>query len=51
MGTFVSSLVLLPIGIFLTWKSTRDSNLFNPDKYLAILKKFTDLRKRDRGTI
>ncbi|MCE5320403.1 MAG: LptF/LptG family permease [Bacteroidales bacterium] len=51
MGTFVSSLVLLPIGIFLTWKSTRDSNLFNPDKYLAILKKITDLRKRNRETI
>jgi lipopolysaccharide export system permease protein len=48
MGTFVSSLVLLPIGIFLTWKSTRDSNLFNPDKYLAIFKKLTDLRKRNR---
>lgn len=51
MGTFVSSLVLLPIGIFLTWKSTRDSNLFNPDKYLAIFKKLTDLRKRNRETL
>ncbi len=50
IGTFISSLVLLPIGIFLTWKSTKDSNLFNPDKYLAIYKKLVGLRKSDKET-
>ncbi|MCI1779503.1 MAG: LptF/LptG family permease [Bacteroidales bacterium] len=39
MGTFASSIVLLPIGIFLTWKSTRDSNLFNAEAYKNFLKK------------
>lgn len=39
MGSLISSVILLPIGIFLTWKSTRDSNLFNPEKYLAFFRK------------
>lgn len=39
-GTFVSSMVLLPIGIFLTWKSTTDSAMFNIDTYFIAIKKF-----------
>jgi len=39
MGSLISSIILLPIGIFLTWKSTQDSNLFNPEKYLAFFRK------------
>lgn len=39
MGTFISGLVLLPIGIFLTYKATTDSALFNKDAYLVLLKK------------
>jgi hypothetical protein len=27
-------LILLPLGIFLTWKATTDSGLFNADAYL-----------------
>lgn len=38
-GTLVSTFVLLPMGIFLTWKSTKDSSLFNIDAYLALFKK------------
>lgn len=38
-GTLISSFVLFPMGVFLTWKSTRDSSLFNIDSYLAIFKK------------
>ncbi len=30
-GAFISTLVLAPIGAFLTWKSTKDSALFNPE--------------------
>jgi lipopolysaccharide export system permease protein len=37
-GTWVSSMVLLPIGIFLTYKATTDSSLFNAEKYKAALK-------------
>lgn len=50
MGSLISSLILLPIGIFLTWKSTRDSNLFNPDKYLAILKKLARIKEKNETT-
>ncbi|MBK8338803.1 MAG: LptF/LptG family permease [Flavobacteriales bacterium] len=32
-GMWVSSLVLLPIGLFLTWKATTDSPLFDRDAY------------------
>ena len=38
-GTLISSLVLLPIGVFLTYKATTDSALFNKDAYLAAIKK------------
>jgi len=30
---------LLPIGVFLTYKATTDSALFNKDAYLVFLKK------------
>lgn len=30
-GAFISAYVLAPIGIFLTWKAIRDSDLFNTD--------------------
>ena len=42
MGAMISSLVLLPLGVFLTWKATTDSNLFNADAYLNAIKKFFD---------
>ena len=33
-GMWMSSMILLPLGIFLTWKATTDSGLFNLDVYL-----------------
>jgi lipopolysaccharide export system permease protein len=33
-GMWMSSLVLLPLGVFLTWKATSDSGIFNADAYL-----------------
>ncbi|MGM9747441.1 MAG: methionyl-tRNA formyltransferase, partial [Candidatus Cryptobacteroides sp.] len=39
IGVFISSLVLLPIGIFLTYKAINDSSLFNIDKVKEILRK------------
>ncbi|MBP5210892.1 MAG: methionyl-tRNA formyltransferase, partial [Bacteroidales bacterium] len=40
IGTFISTAVLMPIGIFLTAKATNDSSLFNIDSYLQSLKNF-----------
>lgn len=38
IGTLISSMVLFPMGVYLTWKSTRDSSIFNPDVYLHFIK-------------
>ena len=32
-GAFISAYVLIPIGIFLTWKAINDSDLFNMDQF------------------
>jgi lipopolysaccharide export system permease protein len=40
---------LLPIGIFLTYKATRDSALFDLDAYLSPLKKLFN-KKSNEGT-
>jgi lipopolysaccharide export system permease protein len=39
LGAWLATLVLLPVGVFLTYKATRDSNLFNNDMYFTFLKK------------
>lgn len=39
-GAFISTMVLLPIGVFLTIKSTKDSALFNTDAYLTAIRRF-----------
>lgn len=39
LGAWISSLVLLPIGILLFWKATTESALFNPEQYKKILKR------------
>ena len=38
-GAIISTMVLLPIGIFLTRKATRDSSLFNADAYVQVVAK------------
>jgi lipopolysaccharide export system permease protein len=38
-GMWLSSMVLLPIGIFLTYKAATDSALFNPEVWLKYLRK------------
>ena len=35
-GMWLSSLVLLPIGVFLTYKAATDATLLNPDQYTKI---------------
>ncbi len=39
-GVWISSFILLPISIYLTWKATNDSNLFNAEWYFMQLKKW-----------
>jgi lipopolysaccharide export system permease protein len=42
-GMWLSSLILLPIGIFLTYTAATDSPLFNPDAWLKILHKLKQI--------
>lgn len=44
-GMWTSTFVLLPIGIFITWKAATDSPLFDRDAYDRILYKLRFLRK------
>ena len=39
-GMWISSLVLLPIGVFLTYKANSDSALFDINRYIEPVKKF-----------
>ncbi len=41
-GMWAASYILLPIGIFLTYKATSDSVIMNIDTYLLFLKKIQD---------
>jgi lipopolysaccharide export system permease protein len=41
-GMWASSYILLPIGVFLTYKATTDSVIMNIDTYLLFLKKIKD---------
>jgi lipopolysaccharide export system permease protein len=41
-GMWAASYILLPIGIFLTYKATTDSVIMNVDTYLIFFKKFKD---------
>lgn len=49
VGTLISSMVLFPIGVYLTWKSTRDSSLFNADAYIMFFNKIIDRINRYKG--
>lgn len=45
LGTWVSTLVLAPIGAFFTYKSNKDSAVFNIDAYAAFFRKLLGLRE------
>ena len=44
-GMWLSSAVLLPLGVFLTHKAVNDSAVFNPDAWLNFLRRFTGLHQ------
>lgn len=45
-GMWMASMVLLPIGIFLTYKALHDSQLFNKEFYFRLWKKFKAMRAK-----
>jgi lipopolysaccharide export system permease protein len=46
LGMWLSTFILLPIGIFLTYNAMRDSQLFNKEFYYRFGKKLRALRKK-----
>jgi lipopolysaccharide export system permease protein len=44
MGVWTSTAILAPLGAFLTYKSNKDSVVFNPDAYLQWFKKIIGIR-------
>jgi lipopolysaccharide export system permease protein len=47
-GMWISSLILLPLGIFLTYNASTDASLLNPDSYSRFIKLF---RKKNKTAI
>jgi lipopolysaccharide export system permease protein len=47
-GMWLPVIVLLPVGIFLTYKATRDSQLFNKDAYYLFVKRVTGLFRKEK---
>lgn len=42
-GMWLSSAVLLPLGVFFTYKAVNDSEVFNPDAYLKLFRRLTGM--------
>lgn len=49
VGMWLSSFVLFPIGLFLTIKAMRDSQLFNNEAYFRFFKKVKVYLRKERG--
>lgn len=47
-GVWLATFVLVPIGIFLTYKAMRDSQLFNKEFYQRLIKKLRAALKKDK---
>ncbi len=45
LGMWISSMVLVPFGIFITYKSNKDSTVFNIDNYIISLRRFFGIRR------
>lgn len=48
-GMWFSTFVLIPIGLFLTYKAMRDSQLFNKEFYFRVVKKLRNWRESRRA--
>ncbi|MES1213984.1 MAG: LptF/LptG family permease [Bacteroidota bacterium] len=49
-GMWLSTFVLVPMGVFLTYKAMHDSQLFNKEFYFRIWKQIQKLRKKAKKT-
>lgn len=47
-GMWVSSFILLPLGVFLSYKATTDSVIMNSDYYILVFKRFVKFIKAKR---
>lgn len=50
-GIWLSSAVLLPLGIFFTYKAMRDSSVFNADFYRSLFRRLFGLRSQRHQTL
>ncbi|MGE0078606.1 MAG: LptF/LptG family permease [Bacteroidales bacterium] len=50
-GMWVSSFILLPLGIFLSYKATNDSAIMNADFYIEAAKKFMRLKTKIKNKV
>ena len=46
-GMWISSMILLPLGIFLTYKATTDSSMMSKETYALFLRKISRIFKLD----
>ena len=51
LATWLSTLIMLPLGIYLTTRATNDKGLFDFDSYLNPIKKFLNLRPKNSVTV
>ena len=51
LGTWLSTLIMLPLGIYLTRRATNDKGLFEFDSFLEPVKKFLNLKPKNTITI
>ncbi|MGC1632539.1 MAG: LptF/LptG family permease, partial [Gelidibacter sp.] len=47
LATWLSTLIMLPLGVYLTSRATNDKGLFDFDSYLNPIKKFLNLRPKN----
>lgn len=50
-GAWLATVVLLPVGIFLTYKATKDSSLFDFDAYSMFIKKIFNRKNEGTSTL
>ncbi len=50
-GMWISSLILMPLGVFLTYKATRDSVIMNIDTYFNFFKRFRNRKTRSSASV
>jgi lipopolysaccharide export system permease protein len=46
VGMWFSTFILVPVGIFLTYKAVHDSQLFNKEYYVRVFRKLRSIGQR-----